>query len=84
MKLIFLTTTAIAFGSYGTCAAQTAAVTTPSPAAFTQMLDIVQTTQLATGLHTGDFQKNAKAANTAYLYKGQGASLMRTIRRYAA
>ena len=84
MKLIFLTTTAIAFGSNGICTVQTATDAAPSSAAFTQMLDIVQTTGTAIGLHTGDFQKNAKAANTAYLYKGQGASLMRTIRRYAA
>jgi len=65
MKLIFLTTTAIAFGSNGICTVQTATDAAPSSAAFTQMLDIVQTTGTAIGLHTGDFQKNAKAANTA-------------------
>ena len=81
MKLIFLTTTAIAFGAFTTSTAQTTAMDTPSSAAFTQMIEAVQTTSAATRLHTGDFQINARAVKTEHLYAGQGSSLMYSIRR---
>lgn len=85
MKLLYLTTTAItlgAFGAFGTAHAETPSVTTLSTAQFTQMQEAVQTASSAIGLHTGDFQINTRAAKTQHMYKGDGASLMFTIRRH--
>ena len=81
MKLLYLTTTAIAMGAFGTASAQTHTIDTLTSAQFTQMQDAVQTSSSAVGLHAGDFQINTRAAKTQHLYKGDGASLMFTLRR---
>ena len=80
MKLIFLTTTAVALGSFTASSAQSYAPDTVSSAQYTQMIEAVKTSASAAGLHTGDFQANAKAAIAHDLYKGDGASLMVTVR----
>ena len=82
MKLLHLTTTAIALGAFGTASAQTHSVDTLTPVQFSQMQDALQLSSTAIGLHAGDFQVNTRAAKMQHLYKGDGASLMFTIRRH--
>jgi len=82
MKLLFLTTTAVALGSFTTSSAHSFAADTVSPAQYTQMIEAVTTTSATVGLHAGDFQANTRAAIAHDLYKGDGASLMVTIRRH--
>lgn len=82
MKLKFLVTTAVALSAFGTTQAQSYDAAPVSAAAFAQMLEVVQTTKTVGSFHLGDTQVNARAVAAQHLYRGDGASLMWSIRMH--
>ena len=79
MKRLFLTTSIAAIGAMSAGLAHGQAAQTHNSADYVQVNAAVQTTSEALGLHTGDFQVNAKSVQPNVMYRGEGASLMRTI-----
>ena len=79
MKRLFLTTSiaAVAVMSAGFAHGQSAQVL--SSADYVKVNDAVKTSSHALGLHTGDFQINARLAKSNAMYRGEGASLMITV-----
>lgn len=80
MKRIFLTTTIVALGSFTAASAQTATSPSLTQDEFIQVSQQVSTSLQAVALHNGDFQIATKAAHTQHLYRGDGSSLMYTLR----
>ena len=82
MKNLFFTTTILALGALSAGTAHGQEVQTLSPAEFTQLSEAAATTSVAVGLHMGDFQVIARAGTTHHMFRGEGASLMTTIRAF--
>ena len=80
MKHIFFTTTILALGAVSAGTAHSQEVQTLSSAEFTQLNEAVETTSIAIGLHTGDFQAITRAGKTNHMFRGEGSSLMHTAR----
>lgn len=80
MTRLLITTSILTLGAISAGAAHGAEAPTVSPVEFSQAGQAVTTLSSATGLHTGDFQRYAKATKTHEMYRGSGGSLMTTTR----
>lgn len=80
MKHLFFTTTILALGAVSAGTAHSQEVQTLSPAEFSLLSEIVTTTSIAVGLHMGDFQAVTRAGTTNHMFRGDGSSLMTTLR----
>ncbi|MEP6343622.1 MAG: hypothetical protein ABJ275_09925 [Maricaulaceae bacterium] len=81
MNKLLLTTALLSIGSFSASATVPDPVNSLSEIDFNSMHETLATTSVAVGLHKGDVQAIARIAET-HLYKGDGSSLMSTIRRH--
>lgn len=80
MKRLFLTTTILTLGAVSATSAYSHEAQTLTSSEFVQLSDAVKMTAVQANLYVGDFQSTARAAYAQHLYRGEGSSLMHSVR----
>lgn len=80
MKKLLLTTAVLTLSTFGSAVfANAGEANTLSSTDFATIMEAVNTTSSAVGLHTGDFQVIARSVNSPHLYDGMSSAMMKTV-----
>jgi len=79
MKNLLLTTAVLTLSTFGTAVFANAEETNSLSATdFATIMEVVNITSSAVGLHSGDYQVIARATASPHLYDGMSSAMMKT------